>query len=100
LPRSADKIVAKTIPSTPVYENELVYAFRDISPTAPVHIILVPKVRGGLAQLQNATETDKPILGELLYAVAQIAKQEKLDAGYRVVINDGPQGECARVRGG
>lgn len=91
-----DKIVAGKIPSTKVYEDELVYAFRDIQPCAPTHILVVPKVRGRLSQLQFAEKEDVPLLGHMLWAAGQIAKQENLGEGYRVVINDGPKG-CQSV---
>ena len=81
------KIVAGKIPSTKVYENEDVYSFRDINPVAKVHIIIVPKKMQGLNMLYSATPEHIPILGKLLLAAAEIAKQEKLDKGYRVVIN-------------
>ncbi len=91
-----EKIASKKIPSTPVYEDDKVYAFRDINPTAPSHIIVVPKVCGNLTQLQHSTEADIPILGHLMWAAGQIAKKENLQEGYRVVINDGPNG-CQSV---
>ena len=91
-----DKIVAREIPSTCVYEDELVYAFRDITPTAPTHILIVPKVHGGLTQLQKADESHIPLLGRLLWAAAEIARREGLAEGYRVVVNDGPNG-CQSV---
>lgn len=62
-----EKIVAGKIPSTKVYEDEVVYAFRDVSPAAPTHIILVPKVKGRLDQLQHATKDDRATLGHLLW---------------------------------
>ncbi len=91
-----DKILSKAIPSTVVWEDELAYAFRDISPVAPSHILVIPKVRGNLSQLQHATVEDKALLGHLLWAAAHVAKLEKLQPGYRVVINDGPEG-CQSV---
>lgn len=78
-----------------MYEDDLAYAFRDISPAAPTHVLVVPKVRGGLSQLQKATESDKAILGHLMWVAAEIARKEGLQEGYRVVINDGPQGMLA-----
>jgi len=94
--KSIEKIAAKKIPSTPVFEDDKVYAFRDINPTAPAHIIIVPKVCGNLTQLQHSKESDIPILGHLMYIAGHIAKQEKLQDGYRIVINDGPKG-CQSV---
>jgi histidine triad (HIT) family protein len=81
------KIVNGTIPSTKVYEDQDVYAFRDISPVAPTHIIIIPKVLNGLNMLSSAQKEHIEILGKLLYSASLIAKQEKLDKGYRIVIN-------------
>lgn len=90
------KIVRKEIPSTCVYEDEKVYAFRDIYPEAPVHVILVPKELDGLKMLENAEEKHINILGYLLYASKIIADKLELKNGYRLVINDGKHG-CQSV---
>ena len=90
------KIITGEIPSTKVYENDDVYAFRDIQPCAPVHIIVIPKKMQGLNMLASAKEEHIPILGKLMYACTVIAKQEKLDNGYRVVVNCGKDG-CQSV---
>jgi diadenosine tetraphosphate (Ap4A) HIT family hydrolase len=95
-PTIFDKIVSKKIPATIVYEDEKVLAFRDINPQAPVHVVLIPKKRDGLTQLSKASERNKDVLGELLYAAKLVAEQEGLQEGFRVVINDGPQG-CQSV---
>lgn len=95
-PTIFDKIVSKEIPATIVYEDEKVLAFRDINPQAPVHVVLIPKKRDGLTQLSKASERNKDVLGELLYAAKLVAEQEGLQEGFRVVINDGPQG-CQSV---
>ena len=81
------KIISGKIPSTKVWEDDEVYAFRDINPVAKTHILVIPKKMNGLNMLSSAKEEHIPILGKLLYAVSLIAKQEKLDKGYRVVIN-------------
>jgi len=82
------KIINRQIPADIVYENENVLAFRDISPQAPVHILVIPKEP--IISLSEATPDDLIILGELLLAVKEIAVQEQLVAsGYRVVINNG-----------
>ena len=91
-----DKIVAGKIPSAKVYEDGLCYAFRDISPCAPTHVLLVPKVRGRLDQLQHATAADEPLLGHLMRVAGEVAQQENLGGGFRVVINDGALG-CQTV---
>jgi len=90
------KIISGKIPSTKVWEDDEVYAFRDINPVAKTHIIVIPKKMNGLDMLSSAKEEHIPILGKLLYAVSLIAKQEKLDKGYRVVINCNKQG-CQSV---
>ena len=91
-----DPIVAKEIPATIVYEDDTCLAFRDISPVAPSHILVIPKLRGRLDQLQHATEEDKGVLGHLLWAASHVARAEGLAKGFRIVINDGPEG-CQSV---
>ncbi|KAJ4767175.1 Histidine triad nucleotide binding protein [Rhynchospora pubera] len=94
-PTIFDKIISKEIPSNIVYEDEKALAFRDISPQAPTHIIIIPKVKDGLTRLSTAEERHVEILGHLLYVAKLVAKQESLD-GFRIVINDGPLG-CQSV---
>uniref|UniRef100_A0A0D9V706 HIT domain-containing protein n=1 Tax=Leersia perrieri TaxID=77586 RepID=A0A0D9V706_9ORYZ len=91
-PTIFDKIVRRDIPSQVVYEDEKTLAFRDISPQAPVHIIIIPKVKDGLSRLSKAEERHIEVMGRLLYAAKIIAKQENLADGFRIVINDGPNG--------
>lgn len=90
-----DKILAKEIPSTAVYEDDLCYAFRDIAPVAPVHILLIPKSRNGLTMLSAATKEHKGILGHLMAVAPVIAKQEGL-TDFRLVANSG-QEACQTV---
>ena len=84
------KIVDGTIPSTPVYQDELSYAFADINPKAPVHILVVP--RQHISSLDDADATKRALLGHLLWAAAEIARQKGLAKGYRVVVNTGEDG--------
>ncbi|TVU36577.1 hypothetical protein EJB05_18515 [Eragrostis curvula] len=141
-PTIFDKIIRKEIPSQLVYEDQKVLAFRDISPQAPIHIIIIPKVKDGLSRLSkvvdelqafkslllsllyliepseyegqigmdrglfelfqgkmmisncnaSAEERHVEVLGSLLYTAKIVAKQEGLDDGFRIVINDGPKG--------
>jgi len=92
-----DKIVNKEIPSTVVYEDEKALAFRDVNPQAPIHILVIPKVRGNLSQLSKAQESDKEIMGHLMWVAKLVADQEKLsEQGFRIVVNDGPAG-CQSV---
>jgi histidine triad (HIT) family protein len=95
-PTIFDKIVSKQIPSKIVFEDDSVLAFRDVSPQGPVHIILIPKDRDGLTQLSKAEDRHERILGHLMVTAAKVARQENLEKGFRVVINDGPQG-CQSV---
>ncbi|KAG5516329.1 hypothetical protein RHGRI_037146 [Rhododendron griersonianum] len=89
-PTIFDKIIAKEIPSSIVYEDEKVLAFRDINPQAPVHVLVIPKLRDGLTDLGKAEERHRDILGELLYAAKIVAEKEGILDGFRVVINSGP----------
>ena len=84
------KIVNGTIPSTPVYEDAESYAFADIGPKAPVHILVVP--RQHIPSLRETDEGSQALLGHLLWAAAEIARRKGLGNGYRVVINAGPDG--------
>ena len=95
-PTIFDKIIAKEIPSDVIYEDNLCLAFRDIAPQAKTHFLVIPKIRSGLTQLSKAEEGHKELLGHLLYTAQKVAKQEKLDKGFRVVINDGVEG-CQSV---
>ncbi len=89
-----DKIVAGEIPATVVKEDEHILAFKDINPMAPAHILVIPKDRDGLTNLRQASLEHTDILGRLLVAAGEIAKDESLGFGdgARIVINDGPDG--------
>ena len=89
------KIIAGEIPSAKVYEDDLVYAFRDINPMAPTHVLVVP--RQHLASLDAADEASDETLAALLRACRKIAAQEGLSNGYRVVSNCGPDA-CQSVK--
>lgn len=91
-----DKIVQGKVPSTKVYEDDFVLAFRDISPVAPVHIVLIPKLRDGLTSLASAESRHQQILGHLILKASQIAEQENLSEGWRLVSNVGKHG-CQSV---
>ncbi|GFQ07720.1 14 kDa zinc-binding protein [Phtheirospermum japonicum] len=86
------KILNKKIPTSIVYEDDKVLAFRDIEPQAPAHILLIPKVKDQLTGISNAEVRHCKILGHILYTAKLVAKQEGLDDGFRLVINDGPNG--------
>ena len=80
-------IINGDIPSTKVYEDEYVYAFRDINPQAPVHVLVVPKVH--IACTADINETNSVYVAKAYEAIAKIAKTEGLDGGYRVICNCG-----------
>ncbi|MFW6359194.1 MAG: histidine triad nucleotide-binding protein [Chroococcales cyanobacterium] len=84
-----DKIIKREIPADIVYEDDLALAFRDISPQAPTHILVIPKKP--IPRLSEATEEDKALLGHLLLVIRQIAEDEGLSNGYRVVTNNGSE---------
>ena len=88
------KIIAGEIPSAKVYEDDRVYAFRDINPQAPTHILVVPKKHiASVAYVDEATDEE---LAACLRAVRQIAIQENLTGGYRVVNHFSGSRECRR----
>ena len=89
------KILAGDIPSAKVYENEWVYAFRDINPQAPVHILVIPKTH--LSSLDEVTAENAACVTEVLSAIPVIAKAEGLAGGYRVVSNVGSDA-CQSVK--
>jgi histidine triad (HIT) family protein len=83
------KIIEGTIPSKKVYEDDLVLAFHDIQPAAPVHILLIPKKH--FASMNDATGEDWEIIGHLHKVAQQVAKEQGVDeSGYRLVNNCGP----------
>jgi histidine triad (HIT) family protein len=84
------KIAAGTIPVTRLYENDHVLAFPDISPQAPVHVLLIPKKH--LSSHAHVPPEDAAVFGELLAAAGEVAKLKQLDNGYRLVINTGADG--------
>jgi histidine triad (HIT) family protein len=85
------KIIRGEIPSDKVYEDDHVYAFRDINPAAPTHILIVPKKV--IPKISDATEDDAHLIGHLVLAANRIAKEEGLHGdGFRYVINCGDHG--------
>ena len=85
------KIIAGEIPSSKVYEDEHCFAFNDISPQAPTHILIVPKVH--FDSLDKAEENHKTVMGHMMFTAAEIAREKGFAAdGYRVVINTNRNG--------
>ena len=81
------KIIAGDIPSTKVYEDETVYAFRDINPQAPTHVLVVPKAH--IESCNGITADNSAVVAHIFTVIPQIAKAEGLENGYRVVSNCG-----------
>ena len=81
------KIIAGAIPSTKVYEDETVFAFRDIAPQAPTHVLVVPK--NHMEDVNAVTAENSAVIAHIFEVIPQIAKAEGLTNGYRVVSNCG-----------
>jgi histidine triad (HIT) family protein len=81
------KIAAKQIPSKVLYEDEDVFAFEDIGPQAPTHVLIIP--RKHFASLDAAAPEDQAVLGKLQLVAAELARKFKLANGYRTVVNTG-----------
>ena len=80
------KIINKEIPADILYENDSVIAFRDVSPQAPVHFLVIPKKE--IPTLNDIEEVDKDIIGELFLVAKELAKIEGLEKkGYRTIFN-------------
>lgn len=84
------KIVAGEIPSAKVYEDDLILAFNDIAPEAPVHCLIVPKKH--IDSLDDTKEEDGALLAHIMLRIKDIAASLGLEKGYRVVINTGEDG--------
>lgn len=82
------KIVAGEIPSTKVWEDDDFFAFKDINPVAPVHVLVIPKKH--IQSIADLTPDDAAIAGKMLYAIQKVAQVMGLDKdGFRVVFNTG-----------
>ena len=86
-----EKIIARQIPARIVYEDDLVLAMHDIHPQSPIHVLIIPKKP--VPRIAEAQPEDQPLLGHLLLKAAEVAAQLGLsESGYRLVINNGPDG--------
>lgn len=82
------KIIKGEIPSTKVYEDDNFFAFKDIAPVAPVHVLVIPKKH--VASIAALTEEDADVVGKMLFAIQKVAQELGLDKdGYRVIFNTG-----------
>ena len=86
-----EKIIARELAATLVYEDDQVVAFQDIRPQAPVHVLVVP--RKPIPRIAEAKPEDQQVLGQLLLKAAEVASKLGLtQSGYRLVFNNGPDG--------
>ncbi len=88
MPTLFSKIIAKEIPANIVYQDELVTAFKDINPSAPVHILIVPNIE--IASTNDVLPEHERMLGHLFTVAKQVAKEQGVaESGYRLIINNG-----------
>ena len=85
-----ERILAGEIPADIVYQDDLAFVINDINPQAPVHCLVIPKK--SVPRVGEAGEEDKELLGHLLLVAARMAKEQNLEKGYRIIINNGPDG--------
>lgn len=89
------KIIEGEIPSTKVYEDEIMYAFRDINPQAPTHVLVIPKVH--IESLDGINAENSALIAKIFEKIPEIAKAEGLSGGYRLVSNCG-EDACQSVK--
>lgn len=82
------KIIKGEIPADKVFENERIVAFKDIAPSAPVHILIVPKKE--IRDLQSVSKEDLPLIGEMISVAQTLAERYGITEGYRLLTNNGP----------
>lgn len=86
------KIIDGELPADKVFENERILAIKDIAPAAPVHLLIFPKKE--IPDLQSLQEEDFPLLGEIVQVAQNLARQFKIEGGYRLLTNNGrPSGQ-------
>ena len=89
------KIIAGEIPSSKVYEDDYVYAFRDIAPQMPVHVLVIPKLH--LASADEVSEVNSVYVSKIFEVIPKIAAAEGLTGGYRIISNCGDDA-CQSVK--
>jgi len=88
MPTIFSKIIAKEIPASIVYQDDLVTAFKDINPAAPVHILIVPNIE--IASTNDVLPEHEQMLGHLFTVAKQVAQEPGIaDSGYRLIVNNG-----------
>jgi len=89
-PTIFSKIIDKSLPAKILHEDEKCLAFQDVQPQAPIHFLVIPKKP--LPGISFATDEDKELLGHLMFVAKTVADKQNLTNGYRIVINNGPDG--------
>ena len=89
------KIIAGDIPSTKVYEDETIFAFKDINPQAPVHVLVIPKAH--IASVDEITSENSGVVAHIFETIPKIAKSCGIENGYRVISNCGDDA-CQTVK--
>ncbi len=84
------KIIAGDIPSTKVYQDELIYVFKDINPKAAVHLLVIPKTH--IESLEGLNAAHQALVGHMMLKLPELAKSQGLNNGFRTIINTGPDG--------
>lgn len=84
------KIAKKEIPSSFIFENENIFAFKDINPKSPIHILIIPKKHVG--SVNDLDENKKDLIGEMMLAAKKIAKDQDIFDGYKLLFNVGKKG--------
>lgn len=84
------KIVAGEIPSSPVYEDEHIFVFKDINPKAAVHLLVIPKQH--IVSLDDLSAGHAELIAHMMLKLPELAKAQGLETGFRTIINTGPGG--------
>ncbi len=85
-----EKIINRDIPAEIIFEDEICIVIRDIEPQAPVHCLIIPKKK--IQRISLSKDSDQSTLGHLLLIARKTATDEKLDSGFRIIINNGHEG--------
>jgi len=85
------KLVAGTIPSRKVFEDDEILVFHDIAPWAPVHLLLIPKRH--ITSMADVVDADAPLLGRLMALVPRLMRENGVTNGFRVIVNTGAGGQ-------
>lgn len=84
------KILDGEVPSDKIYEDDMVYVFRDIYPKADVHLLIIPRIH--VASLNELDESHDKVMAHMMRLLPKLAKEQGLDTGYRTIINTGKGG--------